>query len=294
MAEAHAVLEGALVVGFGSLGLDVLLNRVDLGLVLNEFLLDVVEPVVDVALEYLVLFGVVLHRVVRHLLLQAGLVLGEECADVGEADLFAVEVDLEVVGARELVGHLVLHLGDLLGDLLHLLLDAALERLDLLEVTLPLLELDLESRVRGLRILDLALLEGQLLLLVLELRRRRQVVLTHHRLLHVLQQQRYRRLVLVYLTLVCGFFFFEALHELVDLALLLVEDLVLLGLTVFSARTLTPAGFLLLQVLLYLLYVTLVRFDHFADISNILLELFDLSVVLLDPVEEAFARLRER
>jgi len=100
--------------------------------------------------------------------------------------------------------------------------------------------------------------------------------------------------VLVYLTLVCGFFFFEALHELVDLALLLVEDLVLLGLAVFSTRTLTPAGFLLLQVLLYLLYVTLVRFDHFADISNILLELFDLSVVLLDPVEEAFTCLRER
>ena len=139
VAEAHAVLEGALVVGFGSLSLDVLLNRVDLGLVLNELLLDVVEPVVDVALEYLVLLGVVLHRVVRHLLLQAGLVLGEECADVGEADLFAVEVDLEVIGARELVGHLVLHLTDFFSHLLHLLLDAALQRFDLLQVVLSLL-----------------------------------------------------------------------------------------------------------------------------------------------------------
>jgi hypothetical protein len=139
VAEAHAVLESRLVVRLGPLGLDVLLNRVDLRLVLDQLLLDIIQPVVDVTLQYLILLGVMLHRVISHLLLQAGFVLSKEGSDLRESDLFPVEIDLEVVRARELVGHLVLHLPDLLRHLLHLLLNATLESLDLLQIILPLL-----------------------------------------------------------------------------------------------------------------------------------------------------------
>ena len=67
-AHLHAVLELVLVVALCSLGLDVLLDGVDLGLVLDQLLLDVVESVVDLVAEDLVLLGVVLHGVVSHLL----------------------------------------------------------------------------------------------------------------------------------------------------------------------------------------------------------------------------------
>ncbi len=83
VAEGHAVLEGALVVRLGALGLDVLLDRVDLRLVLDQLLLYVIQTVVDVALQDLILFGVVFHGVIGHLLLEAGLVLLQEGADGG-------------------------------------------------------------------------------------------------------------------------------------------------------------------------------------------------------------------
>jgi hypothetical protein len=126
VAEAHAVLEGALVVALRALRLDVLLDRVDLRLVLYQLFLDVVQPVVDIGLEDLVLLGVVLHGVVGHLLLQARLVLLQESSYRCQPHLFSVEVNLQLVSLSELIAHLVLHLRDLLSDLLHLLLDAPL------------------------------------------------------------------------------------------------------------------------------------------------------------------------
>ena len=71
MAEGHAILEGTLVVRLCSLCLYVLLNGIDLRLILDEFLLNIVQSNVDVALKNLVLLGVVLHRVVSHLLREA-------------------------------------------------------------------------------------------------------------------------------------------------------------------------------------------------------------------------------
>lgn len=61
MAKAHAVLEGALVVRLCTLRLDVLLDRIDLRLILDQLLLDIIQSVVDVALQDLVLLGVMLH-----------------------------------------------------------------------------------------------------------------------------------------------------------------------------------------------------------------------------------------
>lgn len=60
-AHLHAVLELVLVVALGSLGLDVLLDGVDLRLVLDQLLLDVVQSVVNLVSKDLVLLRIVLH-----------------------------------------------------------------------------------------------------------------------------------------------------------------------------------------------------------------------------------------
>jgi hypothetical protein len=186
VAQGHAILECALIIGLSTFCLNVLLYGVDLRLILDELLLDVIESVVDVALQDLILSSVMLHRVISHLLLQAGLVLREHGSDGRESHLFPVEFDLEVICARKLIRHLVLHLPDLLGNLLHFLLDPSLKSFDLLEVILPLFKLDLESRVGSLSILYLSLLEGQLLLLILVLSSCGQIVLPDHSPLHML------------------------------------------------------------------------------------------------------------
>jgi hypothetical protein len=67
-AQLHAVLELVLIVALSSLRFNVLLDCVDLALILNQFLLDIIQPVVDFTLQDLVLFGVVLHGVESNLL----------------------------------------------------------------------------------------------------------------------------------------------------------------------------------------------------------------------------------
>jgi hypothetical protein len=88
----------------------------------------------------------------------------------------------------------------------------------------------------------LPLLKGQLILLVLVLSSGRQIILPDHRFLHVLEQNRYRRLVIVNLPFILGLLFLEAFHEFVDFTLFLVEDLVLLSLTIFSAGSGWPTA----------------------------------------------------
>lgn len=92
-------------------------------------------------------------------------------------------------------------------------------------------------------------------------------------------------MVLRNLLLIGSLLFFELLHELVDLLLLLVEDLVFLG---FSLVTL-----LLSQVLLDLLDVPLVGLYESPKFCHVLLPLLDLSVVLLDAVEETLTSFGE-
>ena len=175
-----------------------------------------------------------LHRVVCHLLLQAGLVLREHGTDGGQTDLFTVKVYLKVICAGELVGHFVFHLLDLFCHLLHLFLNPTLKGLDLIEVILPLLELDLKSSIGSLGIFDLPLLEGKLVFLIFILGSRWQIVLTNHGALHVLQECGDRCLMFVYLSLVSGLVFLEFLHEFANFPLLLVQDLVLLGLAILT------------------------------------------------------------
>ena len=234
MAESHAVLECALIVRFRPLGLNVLLDRIDLGLILYQLLLDVIEAVVDVRLKDLVLGSVVLHGVVSHLLLEAGLVLLQHGPDGSQPQLFTVELHFQIICPRKFIRHLVLHLSDLLCHLLHLFLDSSFKGLDLLKVILSLFKLDLQASIGSFSILDLSLLESQLILLVLVLCGSGQIVLANHSFLHVLQEGSNRCLMVRDLALVSGLLLFETLHELVDLPLFLVEYLIFLGLTILA------------------------------------------------------------
>ena len=60
-----------LIVGLSTLGLDVLLNGVNLTLVVDKLLLNIVQLDVDIRLEDLVLFGIVLHLLIGHLFVEA-------------------------------------------------------------------------------------------------------------------------------------------------------------------------------------------------------------------------------
>ena len=74
-AHVHTRLEVTLVVAFSALGLNILLDAVNLRLVSNQALLNIVQTVVDIRLEDLVLASVVLDGVVSGLLSQLRLVL---------------------------------------------------------------------------------------------------------------------------------------------------------------------------------------------------------------------------
>lgn len=175
-----------------------------------------------------------LHRVIGHLALQVGLVLLEICADGGQSHLLTVEVNLEIVSASELIRHLILHLSYLLSDLLHFFFNTSFESLNFLQIILSLLQLNLQSGVSVFRVFNLTLFKGKLFLLVLELSGCREIVLAYHGFLHVLQQSSNSMLMIADLSLVSGLLIFEVLHELIDLALLLVQNLILLGLIAFT------------------------------------------------------------
>jgi hypothetical protein len=153
LANVHAVLELVLVIALRSLCLNVLLDCINLRLVLNEFLFDVVKSVVNIALQNLVLLGIMLHRVEGHLLLQTLLVYLQEVLDLLHAVLFFRELSSEVVRLRELVIHFVFHLFDLLLSLLHFFLDSSFQVLYFLQVALDGFALNLKSSSGGLAVL---------------------------------------------------------------------------------------------------------------------------------------------
>lgn len=188
LAEVNTLLHLLLVVALGSLGLNVLLNGVNLTFIDNEFLLDVVQAVVNVILEDHVAARVMFHRMVRRLLAQGISSSLHKCLDSLESILFLLVVLHELVRARELVSHLVLHLVDRLLVHFHFLVHATLQILDLLQVLRACLHLNLQRGGRRLSISHLALFEGQIGLHVFNLGTVWQLVLTLQILLHVLEQ----------------------------------------------------------------------------------------------------------
>lgn len=80
-----------MIVRFRTLGLNVLLDSKDLRLILDKFLLNVIQAVVDFVLHDLVLLGVMLHGMVSHLLLQSWLVLLYHHLDRSQSNLLLFE-----------------------------------------------------------------------------------------------------------------------------------------------------------------------------------------------------------
>lgn len=81
-----------MVVSVRTSSLNELVDGVDLRLVSNEALLNLVKALEDVTLEQLVLFGVVLHVVVRNLLLEAVFVLVDHPSNYDERSLLLLEL----------------------------------------------------------------------------------------------------------------------------------------------------------------------------------------------------------
>jgi hypothetical protein len=116
----------ALIVAFSTLCLNVLLNRVYLTLVTDQTLLNLIEAVVDIALQNLVFARFMLHSAVVGLLAQLCLVLFDHLANHNESLFFFFELTSQLIDPHELVLHLVLHLVDALSYSLHFLVDTAL------------------------------------------------------------------------------------------------------------------------------------------------------------------------
>jgi len=98
-----------LIVTLCTFAFNVLLNGIDLGLVLNELLLNIVEAVVDFTLQDLVLFSVMLHVVVGDLLSERVLIDLQEFLDLTHSNLFVFELTLKILSFGKLVLHLILH-----------------------------------------------------------------------------------------------------------------------------------------------------------------------------------------
>ena len=285
-AHLHAGLEVGLVVALRSLGLDVLLDGVDLRFIPDQTLLDLVEPVVNVRLEDLVLPGVVPHAVVSGLLLQLALVLLNQVLDQVESPLFLFEVAAEVGDLVELVEHLVLHLVDALGDSLHLLVNPLLQVPNLVQISGPRLNLNLKLRRCHLRVIQLPLLKVKIFLHLLDRVLVRQFVLSRKVFLHVLEQSLDHFLVLLDFFLVLGLLRLKLRTEFLDFLFLRSQDLELASILVFLR--------LARQFVLDFFNVLLVRLDDLAHLLDFFLLLLDLCVVLLYSVHQSLPCLWER
>jgi len=103
--------------------------------------------------------------------------------------------------------------------------------------------------------------------------------------LHMLQKTGNELLVVLDLLLIRGLLLFKFSHEVIDLLLFLIEDLVLLRvIVVFLTFT---------QISFNLLDVSLVGLNNFSHLHDFLFLLLQISVVLLDTVHELLTSLRE-
>lgn len=277
-----------LVVRFGTLSLDVLLNAIDGRLVHDQALLNLVQTVVVLVLEDHVTTSIVLHRVVGRLLGQGGTVSTDLVADRLKATLLGLVAGLQFTDLGELVSHIVFHLVDVLGIHFHLFVHATFKVGDLLQIGLTVLLFDLKSGGCGLSMIELLLLEVKVLAHLFNVAGGWQLVLARQVLLHVLEQGGDGLLGVSHLSLHSLLLLLVLLSELIDLFLLLVEDFVLLVVVVGG----TVLG-LVAHVALDFLDVTVVGVDHLAQVADLLVLLLDLSVVLLDAVHETLSGLGE-
>lgn len=167
-AQVHALLELRLVVGLGTLSLQVLVHSVDLALVADKSLFDLAQAVVDVILDQLVLLRVVRHRVVRRLLRAGIFVLRHQALDHLDSVLVFLKSLSQFLGMGKLIGDVILHLVDAVGNLVHFPLDSEFEVLNFLKVRLAGFYLRLKTGSSLAGVVELSLLKVQVLLEVLD------------------------------------------------------------------------------------------------------------------------------
>ena len=108
--QLHRVSELVLVVCFSSLCLNVLLNGVDLTLVVDKFLLDIVQFVVDIRLKNLIFLSVMLHLLISNLFIKARSIDIKETFNEIQSLLFFLILSVEFILLGEFGRHLFLHL----------------------------------------------------------------------------------------------------------------------------------------------------------------------------------------
>lgn len=278
-----------LIVRLCALGLDVLLDAVDGGLVGDKALLDLIEAVVNLILEDHVTASVMLHGVVGRLLGHASAVGADLLADGLETLLLGLVLSLEFVKTGELVVHFVFHAVDVLLVDLHLLVHTTLQVGDLLQIGLTSLNLDLEGGSSALSFIQLSLLEVKISLHLFDLVDAWESGLAVHILRHMLKQGSDSLLIIVHLLLELLLFRFVLLSKLIDLLLLGVENFKLL----FSAHSLAALSWLVAELVVDVLDVSIVLINHLFEVVDLLVLLLDLGVVLLDAVHKALSGLWE-
>lgn len=119
-----------LVVCFGTLCFNVLLDGVNLTLIVDQFLLNVIQLVVDIGLCNLIPLGVVLHLLVSDLLIETVSVDIQESFNQSQSLFFLLELDLKIISLREFGRHLFLHLGHLQVSLLNFVVNSLIKMFD--------------------------------------------------------------------------------------------------------------------------------------------------------------------
>lgn len=259
-AEDDRLLHLLLVVALSTLSLNVLLDAVDGRLVGDQALLNLVETVVNLVLKDHVTAGIMLHGVISRLLGDAGAVSGHLLLDQPQALLLCFVGGLELTDAGELVGHFVFHAVDVLRVDFHLLVHAALQVSDFLEITTASFDFDLKRGSSALSLVQLTLLEVEIFAHLLNLVNTRESLLAIQILRHMLKEGNNRLLRVGHLSLQRLLLLLVLLSEFVDLLLLGVENLEL-----FLAAHTTCAAFsawLVAELVFDLFDVARVVVDH--------------------------------
>ena len=135
VAQKDRLLHRFLIVRLSTLGLDVLLDTINGGLVSNKALLDFVESVIDLVLKNHVTASIVLHSVVSRLLGDTGTVGTNLTTNRHKSLLFSFVLSLQIIDAGELVCHLILHAFDVLAVNEHLVIHATFKICNLLQIS---------------------------------------------------------------------------------------------------------------------------------------------------------------
>ena len=230
-----------------------------------------------------------LHSVISCLLGDTGTVGTNLATDRHESFLLGFVLSLQIVNTGKLVGHLVLHLLDVLTVDFHLFVHASFKIGNLLQISSTSFDFYLKGSGSALSFVKLSLLEVEVLLHFFDLTDSWKSCLTVKVFGHMLEESSDRLLVEVHLSIKLLLLTIIFLGELVDLLLLRVEDFKLLLASHRAARGIR----LVTQLVVDVSNVPVVVIDHFAHVGNVLLLLLDLTIVLLDAVHEALSSLRE-